>query len=91
MAPLLDLITTAESFHAAEPSSKDSGHSIIVKVLSIGHRLVVSQWDYKLWGLEHGGFVNATAWDPSSPALRALNASEAVSHRNTTQASPILQ
>ena len=32
-------------------------------------------------GLEHGGFVNATAWDPSSPALRALNASEAVSHR----------
>jgi len=52
---------------------------------------VVSQWDYKLWGLEHGGFVNATAWDPSSPALRALNASEAVSHRYTTQASPILQ
>jgi hypothetical protein len=58
--------------------------------VSIGHRLAVSQWVYKLWGLEHGGFVNATAWDPSSPALRALNASEAVSHRNTTQASPIL-
>jgi hypothetical protein len=34
----------------------------------------------KLRGLEYGGFVNATAWNPSSPASSVLNASRAVSH-----------
>jgi hypothetical protein len=90
MAPLLDLITTAESFMQQNLATRTLVTQLLTssKYWAPARGLTVGL--SSCGGLDHGGFVNATAWNPSSPASRAQNASEAVSHRNTTQASPIV-